>query len=613
MGSIEQELENLEIEAETGRPPSSRGPDPKRIVMFLDGTWNEPGSNTKSLTFGMHSVWRICSMVADVGEDGKQQVVYYEEGVGTGMFDKIGGGLFGLGIDHYIARAYEYLMQTYEDGDEIFIFGFSRGAFMCRSLMGIIDECGLLRPGTTLKVSQLYDRYRAGANGNPPATLSQILKNRNSYDMATHYVEYMLGQYSRHVAALGIPILSIKGVSSDTMKFNKIELSHSLEYGRHALAVDEHRYGFRPTLWTHENQYYNRDDTSKSLDQSMLPDDLGHYHLVIEQRWFCGAHTNVGGGYNNDTFQQITMNWIIEGAVDRGLTFRADQALVGVEALKSPIVNSLSQFMFGLYQWIPVMGAPYYRPIGVCEDPARLNVHETIDASVFQRWQVDLTYRPKNLAAWAKRLGINLDDGPPITRSARTGIPMIGNRRNSLHRGTSWQDLGEKEIEFLVEQRKQLIKRRHMSLSIQPAAAAVETVAAPPCRVSLSATERQPRSRKNSVTGNRRRSNSRHSRTLSVTSVKAINGNEADFEFTEAETEDKCEDLDDPESKKTSKVWSNRALGGLSGDRKKTLVAKTPWKEQALPDTGISASEKNGLILDVSAGRGLEKRESIPE
>lgn len=157
-------------------------------------------------------------MVADVGEDGKQQVVYYEEGVGTGMFDKIGGGLFGLGIDHYIARAYEYLMQTYEDGDEIFIFGFSRGAFMCRSLMGIIDEvdvsrlvvpvleganpnsqCGLLRPGTTLKVSQLYDRYRAGANGNPPATLSQILKNRNSYDMATHYVEYMLGQYSRHV------------------------------------------------------------------------------------------------------------------------------------------------------------------------------------------------------------------------------------------------------------------------------------------------------------------------------------------------------------------------------------------------------------------------------
>ena len=117
-----------------GTPPTTR----KRLTLFYDGTWNEPEDNT--------NVWRLNLMLADSSGDGLVQKTFYDEGVGTHWYDRLSGGMFGSGLSENIRQGYRWLMENYNDGDEIFVFGFSRGAFTARSLVGMIARCGLLKP-----------------------------------------------------------------------------------------------------------------------------------------------------------------------------------------------------------------------------------------------------------------------------------------------------------------------------------------------------------------------------------------------------------------------------------------------------------------------------------
>jgi uncharacterized protein (DUF2235 family) len=120
----------------------------KRIALFLDGTWNTVDDNT--------NIYRMKSLCAsDV-----DQVVYYSAGVGTQHGEKFTGGIFGYGLDAEVIQAYEWLVENYVEGDRVFLFGFSRGAFTARSLAGFISKCGLLRPGSPMSLTQLYARYR---------------------------------------------------------------------------------------------------------------------------------------------------------------------------------------------------------------------------------------------------------------------------------------------------------------------------------------------------------------------------------------------------------------------------------------------------------------------
>src|ERR1700687_1100578 len=119
----------------------------KRLALFLDGTWNSIGDNT--------NVWRLKSLCSSLSSDGSPQLAYYEIGV-NGFFV----GVFGKGSGRTLTDAYEWLVEQYAPGDEIFIFGFSRGAYTARSLAGYIAKCGLLKLGAPLGVKQLYKRYR---------------------------------------------------------------------------------------------------------------------------------------------------------------------------------------------------------------------------------------------------------------------------------------------------------------------------------------------------------------------------------------------------------------------------------------------------------------------
>ncbi len=121
----------------------------KRLAVFLDGTWNSVDSNT--------NVWRMRALTAAKSKDGKPQLVYYELGVNGVM-----GGIFGQGLDENIRLAYEWLIENYNDGDEIFIFGFSRGAFTARALAGLVAIEGILKAGAPIGVTELFDRYKKG-------------------------------------------------------------------------------------------------------------------------------------------------------------------------------------------------------------------------------------------------------------------------------------------------------------------------------------------------------------------------------------------------------------------------------------------------------------------
>jgi uncharacterized protein (DUF2235 family) len=121
----------------------------KRLAIFLDGTLNSVDTNT--------NVWRMRALCASKSTDEKPQLIYYSIGV-NGFW----GGVFGQGIDENIRLAYEWLIENYTDGDEIFIFGFSRGAFTARSLAGLIAIDGILKAGSPIGISELFERYKKG-------------------------------------------------------------------------------------------------------------------------------------------------------------------------------------------------------------------------------------------------------------------------------------------------------------------------------------------------------------------------------------------------------------------------------------------------------------------
>jgi uncharacterized protein (DUF2235 family) len=367
-------------------PKIAMPPRSKRLAVFLDGTWNAVGDNT--------NVWRLKSLCAPADSAGTKQLAYYERGVNGFL-----GGLFGEGLDRNITNAYQWLIDNYETNDDVFIFGFSRGAYTARSLAGFIAKCGLLRAGAPLGVNELYGRYRradartiselldAQANG----TLSDATREELwmlKYSMPIHIK--LVGVWDT-VGELGIPLFSIPGISRSTLRFLTTGLRRPIDFGFQALAIDEHRRAFSPTLWTFK--------TVIPPDPDAAPRPISS----VEQRWFSGAHANIGGGYQSDPLPQLPLRWIMNKASLHGLAFRNDVE-IDADARNAPVTDSYSAFLHGIYHWF---SAPYYRPIAEAAKPipggTEQSVNETVDASVFARWNDDANYRPPNLIDWAKR------------------------------------------------------------------------------------------------------------------------------------------------------------------------------------------------------------------
>src|SRR5918993_2439014 len=126
----------------------------KRLVFCFDGTWNRldaPHSTNVVIT---------AESVLPIASDGVSQAIFYDQGVGTRKGEKLSGGLFGHGIVENLADAYRFLIFNHTPGDEIYIFGFSRGAYTARSFAGLLSTCGLLRRGDAAKVTDAVLRYQ---------------------------------------------------------------------------------------------------------------------------------------------------------------------------------------------------------------------------------------------------------------------------------------------------------------------------------------------------------------------------------------------------------------------------------------------------------------------
>ena len=143
----------------------------KRIVICADGTWNRPDQKDRG-KLKPSNVVKMSRAVQPQAEDGTQQVVYYDEGVGTewGLLGPIIGGAFGFGLDKNIMDCYRFIALNYNEGDELYFFGFSRGAFTVRSLAGFISRVGLLSKNEIYILDWAYELYRKHTNGDNDET-----------------------------------------------------------------------------------------------------------------------------------------------------------------------------------------------------------------------------------------------------------------------------------------------------------------------------------------------------------------------------------------------------------------------------------------------------------
>jgi uncharacterized protein (DUF2235 family) len=391
----------------TVEPPSKA----KRLAIFLDGTTDKSEGNT--------NVWRARSLCAAKDKDDREQRIYYAAGVGTQLGEIARGEVFGYGIDDQVVDAYGWLVENYDDGDNIFVFGFSRGAFASRSFSGYVSRCGVIRPGSPLGVKQLYDRYK---KGNHVKTLHELLEpdaDKSGYDLEERWMVRdcapaavtFTGVWDTvgSVATTGHLALLTGGDHS----FLDTNLRKNEEHVYHAMAIDENRADFDVTLLS-----YYRPNTE--MTPYISPRPLAD----VEQRWFCGAHGDVGGGTYSDALAQLPLRWILAKASSHGLAFKRNVEL-DAEASTAAIEDSFSDFLGGTYK-VYSRWQRNWRPIGrEPEKRSQTTVHtinETIDKSVFDRWHRDPAYRPDNLVDWMNRRHA---DVAALTTSVTTDNPSI--------------------------------------------------------------------------------------------------------------------------------------------------------------------------------------------
>jgi len=333
----------------------------KKLVLCFDGTWNTPDHDGD--IGGDHNTndRKMYEAVLAQDDGGIPQQAWYQPGIGHKWYNRIRGGLFGCGLSANIREGYEYLIKHYEDGDQVFLFGFSRGAYIARSLVGLIRNCGLLYPRHKNMVRDAYALYRTRGDG---ADSENARYFRERYSRLID-IEF-LGVWDT-VGALGIPVGSFEWFNRSFYEFHDTELSGIVRHAYHAIAIDEHREPYVATLW----------------DPKAKPNQ------VMEQVWFPGAHADVGGGYPERELADITLQWMMGKAAACGLALDL-QRIPAVEDRHylAPLHDSFRLFLGGVYSQF---ANRHFRDIG-----RTLFGAECFHESVRRRCEALIDYKPKN-------------------------------------------------------------------------------------------------------------------------------------------------------------------------------------------------------------------------
>jgi uncharacterized protein (DUF2235 family) len=314
-------------------------------------------------------VVRLAFRVAKRDAAGVPQIVYYDQGVGTGnSIDRLTGGAIGKGVEENIHDAYRFLIANYEPGDELFVFGFSRGAFTARSTAGMIRKCGIL----DRQHVQLYgDALRLYQDDftHPDDEPAVDFRTRHSCCSADPVAIKCIGVWDT-VGALGIPLRGLRGLTRRKYSFHDTELSGTVEFAFHALAIDERRAPFEPTLWLEKPKW----------------------NQLVSQTWFAGVHSDIGGGYAESDLSDISLQWMMDNAALAGLAF--DERVLAAQPLTGRPTGTLNDSKKGLYRL--TRGAA--RPIAEGQS-------QMVHPSAIERWDQDPTYRPANLRHFLKSIG----------------------------------------------------------------------------------------------------------------------------------------------------------------------------------------------------------------
>lgn len=351
----------------------------KRIVVCCDGTWNKPGNMDRGQPVETN-VEKIYQAI-DSKDSLVTQVKYYGQGIGTGysLRDKFLGGGMGAGIDRHIQDAYKFLMWTYEPGDEIYFFGFSRGAYTVRSLAGLIRNCSIMKPEYLHLVNEAYHLYRDRSElTHPDGDLMKAFKK--SYGIDQEIPIKFLGVWDT-VGSLGIPLPWFNWWNKKYL-FHDVKLGSQIQYAYHALAIDEQRRSFAPTLWD--------PSTSESAPSKQ----------ISEQVWFAGTHSNVGGGYVDNGLSNITLKWMIDKAKDTGLEFNEKyiNSLVCDSNGELRGTNTMPYKMLGIF-WRSINNS-FISPKKLKLDGSScliINRNERIHYTCLERFHKRKEYKPKNL------------------------------------------------------------------------------------------------------------------------------------------------------------------------------------------------------------------------
>lgn len=329
----------------------------KRLVVCCDGTWNTADQECDGDPCPTN-VARLAAAVAGSDADGVEQRVFYLRGVGTSRWERIRGGAFGFGLSDNVKAAYRVIAEHFEPGDEIFLFGFSRGAYTARSTAGFIRNAGILRRQHLRRIGDAYDLYR-DSRTHPRALESQLF--RRSFSEETRI--RCIGVWDT-VGALGIPLSGVPVIDSINRRwaFHDTTLSSTVDNAFQALAVDEQRRPFEPSLWQRQPHPTQR----------------------LEQVWFAGVHCDVGGGYPDSGLADLALAWMAARAQECGLALTS-----GLPDMAGDPMATLHDSRTALYRLL----SPYHRPIG-------RTAEESVSSSANRRYDSDPTYRPPELTTY---------------------------------------------------------------------------------------------------------------------------------------------------------------------------------------------------------------------
>ena len=375
----------------------------RKLVVCCDGTWNLPNQKGKPT-----NVVKMLRAVRPVDDHGTSQIIHYHPGVGTGnRVDRWAGGMLGVGLTDNVQSAYGFLVDNFSPGDDIYLFGFSRGAYTVRSLAGFIDLVGLLEKIDMSLFVEVFDVYREHSlnptNKTPDELAAAFLPYVSSH---THERLREVLQRSRKtdiffvgvwdtVGTLGIPFGPLRWIGRRNYDFHSTELTENVRFAYHALAIDERRKSYPPSIWLRPAQ---TDGAPTAQIQ------------ILEQVWFAGSHSNLGGGYVDAALSDVAFLWMAAMAAAARRTATDQPLALDENYLTKEIQKTMGQLIDSRKPWRWRMRRPISRSV---LDPKRapegMESCEKIHHSVLLRYECKdkrfepFPYRPENVVKFLEK------------------------------------------------------------------------------------------------------------------------------------------------------------------------------------------------------------------